>query len=134
MAILLWCGLRPEVYYPCWPSLLLAGSRLGWPKAPFLLYSASTVLCNFSEDVSGLFVLFCFFPRQMKLHGPFLPFFLEAKTCTREGVRSRESHFSAPQRKVLTQRGALGLRAQLPSRWPLHVHINHAASCVSGRT
>lgn len=29
---------------------------------------------------------FFFFPRQMKLHGPFLPSFLEAKTGTKEGV------------------------------------------------
>lgn len=75
MVILLRCDLRLWVYYPCGPSLLLAGSRLGWPKSPSLLHSASTVACNFSEGVSVFFkanetswTISSFFPRSKDLH------------------------------------------------------------------
>lgn len=52
----------------------------------------------------------------MKLHGPFLPFFLEAKTCTREGGgEQRKSLLSTEEESADPARGT-GTQSPTPEQ------------------
>lgn len=109
MVRLLWCGLSLGSIIPV--GLLCFLQAAGWAGCRPLLYCPPPV----PWPVISL-KMFLFFPRQMKLHGPFLPFFLEAKTCTREGGgEQRKSLLSTEEESADPARGT-GTQSPTPEQ------------------